>query len=135
MKHNISKATAEFVKAKQALEEAEKIKAQAEVALKEAFDANGVDSFIVEGTKVTIVNAERASYDVEALADMVSAPLMKQVTKRSVDAKKFRAAVELGKITPEVADAVTTLTPYQSVRVTVAVEDAQVATVKKVKVA
>lgn len=135
MKHNISKATAEFVKAKQALEAAEKAKAQAELALKQAFDANGVESFIVDGTRVTIVTAERASYDADALADMISAALLKQVTKRSVDSKKFRAAVELGKITPEVAEAVTSTTPYQSVRVTVASEDTEVAAAKKAKVA
>lgn len=114
---NTIQAAKAFIQAKEALEQAEKAKAQAESILKEAYAKAGINFEVVDEIKVSVVEAERASYDAEALADMVSSAVYKMVTKPSVDTKKFRSAVELGKIKQDVADAVTSVTPYTSVRI------------------
>lgn len=115
---NTITAAQQYIAAKQALEAAEKAKAAAEALLKEAYAKTGVTFEIVDGTKVALIEAERTGYDADLLAGLVKPAVLKKVTKMAVDAKKFRAAVEIGTITPEVADAVTTATPYTSVRVT-----------------
>lgn len=114
---NTTQAATAFIQAKEALEQAEKAKAQAEALLKEAYAKAGVDFTIVDGVKVAVIEAVRESYDAETLAEMVSGALYKLVTKPTVDSKKFRSAVDLGKIKPEVAEAVTKQTPYTSVRI------------------
>lgn len=122
---NTVQAAKAFIQAKEALEQAEKAKAQAESILKEAYAKAGISFEVVDEVKVAIVEAERASYDAEALAEMVSNAVYKMVTKASVDAKKFRSAVELGKIKQDVADAVTSVTPYTSVRINPVSADAK----------
>ena len=115
---NTTQATLNYLEARKALEVAEKAKAQAEAILKQVLATNGVDFSVVDGTKVAVVKGERPNYDAEALRDLVSPNLFRNVTKAAVDTKKFRAAVELGKITDEVAEAITTVTHYEQVRVT-----------------
>lgn len=115
---NTTQATINYLEARKALEVAEKAKAQAEAILKEVLAKNGAEFSVVEGVKVAIVKGERPNYDAEALRDLVSPNLFRNVTKAAVDTKKFRAAVELGKITDEVAEAITTVTHYEQVRVT-----------------
>lgn len=122
---NTIQAANAFIQAKEALEQAEKAKAQAEAILKEAYAKSGISFEVVDGVKVAVVEATRESFDAEALADMVSSPVYKMVTKPTVDAKKFRSAVDLGKIKPEVAEAVTKQTPYVSVRITPVSVDAK----------
>lgn len=115
---NTTQATINYLEARKALEVAEKAKAQAEAILKEVLAKNGAEFSVVEGVKVAVVKGERPNYDAEALRDLVSPNLFRNVTKAAVDTKKFRAAVELGKITNEVAEAITTVTHYEQVRVT-----------------
>lgn len=115
---NTTQATINYLEARKALEVAEKAKAQAEAILKEVLAKNGAEFSVVEGVKVAVVKGERPNYDAEALRDLVSPNLFRNVTKAAVDTKKFRAAVELGKITDEVAEAITTVTHYEQVRVT-----------------
>lgn len=124
MKHNLTSAAKAFIEAKAAVEAAEAAKAAAEAALTEAFSKTGTDTTTVDGTKVTLVTSDRPSYDVDALRDMISPAALKKVTKVTVDSKKFRAAVEIGTIKPDVADAVTTVKTSQSIRVTVAKTEA-----------
>lgn len=114
----ITQITLNYLNAKQALEQAEKAKAQAEAELKEAYAKAGVDYNIVDGQKVAIVNGERPKYNAETLANLVSPAVLKKVVKTEVDGKKFRAGVDVGLIKPEIAEAVTTVTAYQQVRVT-----------------
>lgn len=122
---NTIQAATAFIQAKEALEQAEKAKAQAEAILKEAYAKSGISFEIVDGVKVAIVEATRESFDAEALAGMISAPLFKLVTKATVDTKNFRSAVDLGKIKPEVAEAVTKKTPYTAVRINAVSADAK----------
>jgi hypothetical protein len=113
----LANVTKLYLQAREAVEQAEKIKAQAEAELKEALAKNGAKFAIVDGIKVSLVEGERAKYDADALANLVKPGLYKQVIKTEIDGKKFKAAVELGTIKPEVAQAVTTFTYYQQIRV------------------
>lgn len=122
---NTTQAASAFIAAKEALELAEKAKAQAEAIMKEAYAKAGITFEIVDGVKVAIEEKGRANYDAEALAELVSKPLFKLVTKQVIDGKKFKEAISLGKIESDVADAVTTTTEYTSIRVTPVSADAK----------
>lgn len=115
---NITQVTLNYLNARQALDEAEKAKAKAEAELKQAYAMAGIEFNIADGQKVALVNGERPKYDINTLANLVSPAILKKVTKTEVDGKKFKAGIEIGLIKPEVADAVTTVTNYQQVRVT-----------------
>lgn len=113
----ITDATKQYLSARQAVEVAQQALAQAEAIMKESFAQNGVDFNIVEGQKVMIVRSERAKFSVDALKGLVSDKLFKKVTKVEVDSKKFKSAIELGDIKADVAEAVTTYTAVEAVRV------------------
>jgi hypothetical protein len=115
---NITQITLNYLNARQALDEAEKAKAQAEAELKQAYALAGLEFNVVDGQKVALVNGERPKYDIETLTNLVSPAILKKVIKTEVDGKKFKAGIEVGLIKPEVAEAVTTVTNYQQVRVT-----------------
>lgn len=106
-----------FLEAERALEVAKQAKAQAEEILKEALAKNGTETVIVGNEKVMLITANRRSYNLKTLTDMVSSATLKKVTKTEVDSKKFQSAVELGIIKSDVAEAVTKSTPYTQFRV------------------
>jgi hypothetical protein len=112
-------STAKSVLAKrEALAIAEQELAQAEASFKLELAKEGVDYAVVDGVKVAVVRGERPSYSVELLKGLVSDKVFKTVTKFAVDGKKFKSAVEVGVIKADVADAVTTITAYEQIRVT-----------------
>ena len=112
-------STAKSVLAKrEALAIAEQELAQAEASFKLELAKEGVDYAVVDGVKVAVVRGERPSYSVELLRGLVSDKVFKTVTKFAVDGKKFKSAVEVGVIKADVADAVTTITAYEQIRVT-----------------
>ena len=112
-------STAKSVLAKrEALAIAEQELAQAEASFKLELAKEGVDYAVVDGVKVAVVRGERPSYSVELLKGLVSDKVFKTVTKFAVDGKEFKSAVEVGVIKADVADAVTTITAYEQIRVT-----------------
>ena len=115
----LTTSTAKAVLAKrEALAIAEQELAQAEASFKLELAKQGVDYAVVDGVKVAVVKGERPTYSVEALKDLVSDKVFKTVTKPTIDGKKFKSAVEVGVIKADVADAVTTITAYEQIRVT-----------------
>ena len=106
-----------FLEAERALEVAKQAKAQAEEILKEALAKNGTETVIVGNEKVMLITANRRSYNLKTLTDMVSSAVLKKVTKTEIDGKKFLSAVALGIIKGDVAEAVTKSTPYTQFRV------------------
>lgn len=115
----LTTSTAKAVLAKrEALAIAEQELAKAEASFKLELAKEGVDYAVVDGIKVAVVKGERPSYSVEILKDLVSDKVFKTVTKPTVDGKKFKSAVEVGVIKADVADAVTTITAYEQIRVT-----------------
>ena len=115
----LTTSTAKAVLAKrEALEIAQQELAQAESSFKLELAKEGVDYAVVDGIKVAVVKVERPSYSVEMLKDLVSDKVFKTVTKFAVDGKKFKSAVEVGVIKADIAQAVTTITAYEQIRVT-----------------
>lgn len=114
---NTLQAGQKFLEAERALELAKQAKAQAEEILKEALAKNGTETVIVGNEKVMLITANRRSYNLKALTEMVSSAVLKKVTKTEIDGKKFLSAVELGIIKGDVAEAVTKSTPYTQFRV------------------
>lgn len=129
---NITQITLNYLNARQALDEAERAKAQAEAELKQAYALAGLEFNVVDGQKVALVNGERPKYDIETLTNLVSPAILKKVTKTEVDGKKFKAGIEVGLIKPEVAEAVTTVTNYQQVRVTDLAKSEEVSDAEKI---
>jgi len=129
---NITQITLNYLNARQALDEAEKAKAQAEAELKQAYALAGLEFNVVDGQKVALVNGERPKYDIETLTNLVSPAILKKVIKTEVDGKKFKAGIEVGLIKPEVAEAVTTVTNYQQVRVTDLAKSEEVSDAEKI---
>ena len=122
---NLTQATKLYLQAKAQLEIAEKAKKTAEVAMKQAFAEAGIDYNVVDGMKVTVTRKGRRTLNAETLAQMVGKTLYNKVVKPAVDTKKFDAAVAVGIIKPEVADAVTKVTEYDEVRVTDLADNAE----------
>jgi hypothetical protein len=113
----IATATALLAK-REALELAKAELEVAEQAFKQDLARSGASFIVVDGVKVAVVKGERPNYSVEVLKELVSDKVFKTVTKPAVDGKKFKSAVEVGLIKADVADAVTTVTPYEQIRVT-----------------
>ena len=90
----------------------------AEQAFKQDLARSGASFIVVDGVKVAVVKGERPNYSVDVLKELVSDKVFKTVTKPAVDGKKFKSAVEVGLIKADVAEAVTTVTPYEQIRVT-----------------
>lgn len=86
----------------------------------EAMIASGILSVTLpDGTQVTVVTPERLSVDVEVLEQNLPMTVLAKVTKRSVDLTKYKAAVEAGLISPEIAAKAGTLSPADpSLRIT-----------------
>jgi hypothetical protein len=113
----IATATALLAK-REALELAKAELEIAEQAFKQDLARSGASFIVVDGVKVAVVKGERPNYSVDVLKELVSDKVFKTVTKPAVDGKKFKSAVEVGLIKADVAEAVTTVTPYEQIRVT-----------------
>lgn len=113
----VATATALLAK-REALELAKAELEIAEQAFKQDLARSGASFVVVDGVKVAVVKGERPNYSVEVLKELVSEKIFKTVTKPAVDGKKFKSAVEVGLIKSDVAQAVTTVTPYEQIRVT-----------------
>jgi len=135
MKLNQTEVAKNYLAAREALELAERAKAEAEALLREALAQIGTDTTVVDGKKIAIVRGERPNYDAETLRALVGPATFKQVTKPMVDGKKFKAAVELGTIKTGIAEKVTKMTPYEQIRVTELAADAEKTEGKTKKVA
>ena len=114
----ITNTAKQVLEMREALATAEQNLAKAEASFKLELAKQVVDFAVVDGVKVAVVKGERPTYSVEALKDLVSDKVFKTVTKFAVDGKKFKSAVEVGVIKADVADAVTTITAYEQIRVT-----------------
>jgi len=115
---NIAKVAQEWLRVRDTLAELEQLKSQLEADIKEVFASKGTDTYIINGEKIALVSGERAKYDADLLKDLISPATFKKVTKTEVDGKKFKASLEIGLIGQDIADAITTLTPYTQLRVT-----------------
>jgi hypothetical protein len=116
-KMNTITATKLYIEARKAVEIAEAIKARAEAEMKQALAKAGVEFAIVEGVKVSVVQGERPSYNAETLRNLVDEATFATLTKVAVDGSKMKSAIKVGMVSAEVAEAVTSITAYEQVRV------------------
>lgn len=100
----------EFQALKQAFEEVE-------AQLKELLSNVDGGSLTWAGHKFTLVEAERRSFNTEALKNLVSASIFRKVTEPTVKTNLFDAAVQLGSIDEEVIEQVVSVTSYTQLRV------------------
>jgi hypothetical protein len=114
---NTITATKLYMDARKAVEVAEAIKARAEAEMKQALAKAGVDFAIVDGIKVSVVQGERPTYNAETLRDLVDEATFATLTKVAVDGSKMKSAIKVGMVSAEVAEAVTSVTAYEQVRV------------------
>jgi hypothetical protein len=106
----LTQTTLDYIEAREARERAEQAEAQALANLKEAYAQAGVTYNVENGKKVSLIESTRAKYDAEKLATLVGPATLRKITKTEVDTSKFRSAVEIGLVKPEVVEAVTTYT-------------------------
>jgi len=107
-----------------------KAKASAEEALADA-KANlivasenaGATTVVVDGKAVTLTDAVRRSFSVNALRDLVSDVIYNATVKHSVDSKSFDRLVDNGSIATTTIDALVTGTAYVRVNVDDATEN------------
>jgi len=132
---NSKTATKAYIEARKALEIAEAIKKQAEAEMKKALATEGVNFSIVDGVKVTVVQGERPNYDAEILRGLVDEATYSTVTKTAVDGSKMKSAIKVGMVSAEVAEAITTVTYYEQVRVVELVSEEVADATKASKVA
>lgn len=106
----LTQTTLNFIRAREAREQAEQAEAIALAELKEAYAQAGVTYNVEDGKKVALIESNRSKINAELLAGMISPTTFRKITKTEVDTKKFQSAVEVGMIKADVAEAVTTYT-------------------------
>jgi len=107
-----------YLMALNAQKTAEKMVEQAKEELQRAFATEGVNNAVVDGQKVSAIEAIRRNFHPDILADLVSDELFREVTKIAVEPKAFDNAVKNGKIDPTTEEKVVTPTPYTRIVVT-----------------
>ena len=118
-------ASRQYVAALEAEAAAKRAVATAKELLVEASDRAGRATGVVDGKAVTITQAIRRSFSLDALRGLVDSAVFAVVTKTSVDAKSFDRLRQNGSIAATVEDAVTNGTPYVRVNITDATEAEQ----------
>lgn len=118
MDHNLENQVSEFLELRDQIKDLEpKLKAL-ETQLKQHMSENGIKKVTVNGRTVTLVPVPGArSFDASELKKLISAAVYNQVTEPKVKTELFDAAVSLGKIPQEIAEKVTSKTPYNQLRV------------------
>jgi hypothetical protein len=101
-----------YLMALNAQKTAEKMVEQAKEELQRAFATEGVSNAVVDGQKVSAIEAIRRNFHPDILADLVSDELFREVTKIAVEPKAFDNAVKNGKIDSTTEEKVVTPTPY-----------------------
>lgn len=117
MTEEVTKATEAFLNALTAKEQADKAHEEARELMLTVFAKHGVSETDCAELNVKVSPAERRSFDVDKLRDLVSAPLFRTITKPSVDTSAWDRAVKEGKVSAKVIKACVSVT--SSVRVLV----------------
>jgi len=117
METTLTETTKEYLALKKTIEEAQEKLKTLEDTIKDGMLSQGMSKLEVDGKVVSLVQAERRSFNADTLKDLVSAAVFKQVTEPTVKTSLFDAAVSLGKIESQVVERVTSKTPYSQLRV------------------
>jgi hypothetical protein len=117
METTLENTVRNYLSIKASIEASQEMLKSLEESIKSEMVETSRDKIEVDGKVVSLVVAERRSFNADALKDLVSSAVFKQVTEPAVKTNLFDSAVTLGKIKPEVVDQVTSKTPYSQLRV------------------
>lgn len=117
MKQSLTEAGAAYLAAREAYAIAEAAKAEADRILKEMLTEAGADHVVVGEEKVVLTPMPGDKYDADTLRDLVSPAVFKKVTKVTVDNAKLKAAIKIGTITADTAEAANVGKPFTQLRV------------------
>lgn len=112
-----------YLMALNAQKTAEKMVEQAKEELQRAFATEGVNNAIVDGQKVSSVEAIRRNFHPDVLEALVSTDIFREVTKIAVEPKAFDNAIKKGMIDSAIEEKVVTPTPYTRIVVAEVKED------------
>jgi hypothetical protein len=107
-----------YLMALNAQKNAEKMVEQAKDELQRAFATEGVTNAVVDGQKVSAIEAIRRNFHPDILQTLVEDDIFRNVTKIAVEPKAFDNAIKNGTITTEIEEKVVTPTPYTRIVVT-----------------
>jgi hypothetical protein len=88
-----------------------------EVQLKAELVKNHMDKMECDGKTITLIQAERRSFDAAALKSLISASLFRKLTTTEIRTTLVDAAVSLGEVDRDLIDKVTIKTPYTQLKV------------------
>lgn len=118
MDHNIENQIREFLQIRDTIKNLEPKFKELEDQLKKYMAEHEIKKVTVDGRTLTLVSSPGArNFNAEELQKLISASVFKQITEPKVKTDLFDAAVSLGKIPQEIADQVTSKTPYNQLRV------------------
>ena len=117
METTLENTVRNYLSEKSSIEAAQETLKSLEESIKSEMVETNQSKVEVDGKIVSLVVAERRSFNADALKDLVSSAVFKQVTEPAVKTSLFDSAVTLGKIKPEVVEQVTNKTPYSQLRV------------------
>ena len=107
----------QYLATKSAVDNATKTMKELENTIKAEMIGMEVSKYEVDNHTLCLVQAERRSFDADALKNLVNASVYRKITAVEVRTTLIDAAITLGQISPEVVDQVTTKTPYTQLRV------------------
>lgn len=76
-----------------------------------------IETYECDGKTITLVKAERRTFNAQALKALVNQSVFKSLTEVEVRAKLVDAALDTGKVSEEVINQITTTTPYTQLRI------------------
>ena len=117
METTLENTVRNYLSVKSSIEAAQETLKSLEESIKSEMVETNQSKVEVDGKILSLVVAERRSFNADALKDLVSSAVFKQVTEPAVKTSLFDSAVTLGKIKPEVVEQVTNKTPYSQLRV------------------
>lgn len=107
----------QYLATKSAVESASAALKELEKQLKDEMLAQAITKYECSGKTISMVSAERRSFDAEALSKIISASMFRKITTVEVRAALVDAAVSLGELDMEALNGVITKTPYTQLKV------------------
>lgn len=113
----IDQMARQYLATKSAVEAATDALKELETLLKNEMAINNIDKFECDGKHITLIRAERRSFDAAALKALVSTSLFRKLTATEVRTTLVDAAVSLGEVDKSVIEQCTIKTPYTQLKV------------------
>jgi hypothetical protein len=106
-----------ILRAKEAAEQAQEALDNLKAEFIDACETMGLEELVArDGTRVVLERRDRTSYDYDYVAERTAPAVMAVVTTTRIDAKRIRAAVDLGLVPSEVMDGAAQVTEVKQVR-------------------